>query len=177
MGTRLPRSSSVSPDQPEAPRRAQPPEPELVRTDVVGPSDRPRRPGEIIEDLRQADPGGDGRAPRLQAEIKGVGVDELRVDAEQVVVTAWHAAGHPDGSRPRQILDISDAGRLLERIARIVEITHKTRQEQTISLDTFKRLMDQMALVVTRFVADADALRAIEQAWGEIRVDGRLDRR
>jgi hypothetical protein len=94
-----------------------------------------------------------------------------RYDSSREALLAWHRDGHPDGSRPRQLLDISDAGRLLERIGRLVEIIHKTRQEQTISLATFKRLMEQMALAVTRYVSDTDTLHAIETAWGQIRVE------
>jgi len=101
-----------------------------------------------------------------------------RYDTYREALLAWHAAGHPDGSRRRQLLDIADAGRLLERIGRLVEIIHRTRQESSISLDTFRRLMEQMALTVARYVGDGDTLRAIEQTWGEIRVEpGRLDRR
>jgi hypothetical protein len=79
---------------------------------------------------------------------------------------------------PRQRLDIADASRLIERIARVVDTIHKTQQEHTISLDTFKRLMEQMALAVARYVSDGDTLRAIEQAWGQIRVEpGRVSSR
>ena len=38
--------------------------------------------------------------------------------------------------------------------------------------DTVRALMEQMALVVARHVNDADTLRAIEQEWSAIRVDG-----
>jgi hypothetical protein len=76
-----------------------------------------------------------------------------------------------EDDRPRQRLDIADASRLIERIARVVEIIHKTQQEHTISLETFRRLMEQMALAVTRYVSDGDTLRAIETAWGQIRVE------
>jgi hypothetical protein len=101
-----------------------------------------------------------------------------RYDTYREALCAWHQDGHPDGSRPRQLLDITDAGRLLERIARIVEIIHKTQQAQTISLDTFRRLMEQMALTVARYVGDGDTLRAIEQGWNGIRIEpGRLPRR
>jgi hypothetical protein len=102
-----------------------------------------------------------------------------RYETYREALLAWHAAGHPDdGSRPRQLLEVTDAGRLIERIARVAETVHKLREQHTISLETFRRLMEQMALVVTRYVSDGDTLRAIEQAWGEIRVEpGRLDRR
>jgi hypothetical protein len=72
---------------------------------------------------------------------------------------------------PRQRLDIADASRLIERIARVVDTIHRTQQEHTISLETFKRLMEQMALAVTRYVSDGETLRAIETAWGQIRVE------
>lgn len=44
--------------------------------------------------------------------------------------------------------------------------------EGAIKLGTFRALMEQMALVVARHVNDADTLRAIEQEWSAIRVDG-----
>jgi hypothetical protein len=44
------------------------------------------------------------------------------------------------------------------------------QQPRTISLETFKRLMDQMALGVAPHVSAPEALRTIEQDWGEIRV-------
>jgi hypothetical protein len=73
---------------------------------------------------------------------------------------------------------MNDASRLLVRSARIVESIHKLQQEHTISPEAFRALMEQMWLVVARYVSNAGTLQAIETAWGQIRVEpGRLDRR
>ena len=87
---------------------------------------------------------------------------------------AWHLSFvSPDVTpKPRQILDLADASHLLERVSRIVERIYKIKSEGSISLETFKRLMEQMGLSVARHV-DADTCRRIEQDWLAIRIDGK----
>lgn len=63
-------------------------------------------------------------------------------------------------------------GELLERVSRVSKRHHEMQNEQSLSFATFKRLMEQMGLVVLRFV-DADTLATIELEWGKIQVDYR----
>jgi hypothetical protein len=126
---------------------------------------------ERLAALQAADPDPLDLLPELHL-LRALTIDFVqRYDSSREALLAWYAAGQPDGSRPRQVLDLTDASRLLERIARIVDISHKTQQQQSISLETFRQLMEQMSLVVARYVGDADTLRAIETAWGQIRVE------
>jgi hypothetical protein len=133
---------------------------------------------ERLDALHAADPDPLDLLPELQM-LRALTMDFIeRYDRSHEALLAWHANGHPAHARPRQLLDITDASRLLERIARIVDTIHKRTQEHTISLETFHHLMEQMGLVVARYVGDADTLRAIETGWGQIRVEpSRLDRR
>ena len=95
-----------------------------------------------------------------------------RYDEYTEALLAWHASfeseDHPH--KPRQILDIADAGKLIRDIGRIAETIQKLREQQTISLETFKRLMEQMAITVSRH-ADADTCGRIEAEWDQIRLD------
>jgi hypothetical protein len=65
----------------------------------------------------------------------------------------------------RQILDVADASRLIVDISRIVERIHKIKAQSPLSLETFRKLMEAMALTVARHVQGPQTLRAIEQDW------------
>jgi hypothetical protein len=52
-----------------------------------------------------------------------------RYDAFTEALLAWHESfldpDHTTAPKPRQVLDVADASRLIERISRIADITHK----------------------------------------------------
>ena len=85
---------------------------------------------------------------------------------------AWYA--DQDGStKPRRILDISDASRIIESVSKVVERIHKIRSEGAITLETFRRVVEAMGIAVAKFVGDPVTLRAIEHEWNSIAVDAR----
>lgn len=93
---------------------------------------------------------------------------------------AWHA---DEGSKtkPRKVIDIADAGNLLDKISKIVERMHKIRSTGSISLDAFKRVTESMGLIVAKEAsrhfkhkADVSAfLQAVETQWGTLALDAK----
>lgn len=83
---------------------------------------------------------------------------------------AWYADPEVK-EKPRRIMDISDASRLVESISRIVERIHRIQSEGAVSLATFARVTEQMGLIVTKYVKKESVLAAIEKEWGELVMD------
>jgi hypothetical protein len=112
--------------------------------------------------------------------LRALTIDYIqRYDDFTEALLAWHTSflTEETARKPRQLLDVASASKLIVDCSRLIDTIHKIRAQQTISLETFKRLMEQMGITVARHV-DADTCAIIERAWGEIRVDaGRLDRR
>ncbi len=97
-----------------------------------------------------------------------------RYDAFTEALFAWHDSYRNNGNsepKPIQLLDISDASTIIEKVSRVVERVHKIRSESSLSFETFRRLMEQMGLAVAKHV-DADTVGRIEAEWGTISVDG-----
>jgi hypothetical protein len=106
-------------------------------------------------------------APELHL-LRALLVDYLeRYEAMSEALLAWHASFQREDATPklRQILDVADASRLIVDISRIVERIHKIKAQSPLSLETFRKLMEAMALTVARHVQGPQTLRAIEQDW------------
>lgn len=73
-------------------------------------------------------------------------------------------------TRPRQVLDISDAYRIVSEITKIVERIEKIRAATAISRQDFMRLMEQMGKEVMKHVTDPDTLKKIRDGWLSIAV-------
>lgn len=98
-----------------------------------------------------------------------------RYDSFVEALFAWHESYINNGGsapKPIQLLDISDASSIIEKVSRVVERVHKIRGENSLSFETFRRLMEQMGLAVAKHV-DADTVGRIEAEWGAISVDGK----
>lgn len=78
-------------------------------------------------------------------------------------------AAAADG-RPTQVLDISDAYRIVSEVTRIVERIEKIRSANHISRPDLLRVMTEMGRVVETFVRDDATLERIRSAWLAIRV-------
>jgi hypothetical protein len=95
-----------------------------------------------------------------------------RYDEMSEALLAWHQ--NPDSkTKPRKIIDISDAGRLIDMCSRIIERQHKIEQTGSISLETLRRVMEMMGLAVTQVVKNNDLLTQIETRWAGISIDTR----
>lgn len=84
----------------------------------------------------------------------------------------WYATNDAS-TKPRRIMDIADAGRLVEAISRVVHRMHQIQQEGAISLETFRRVTEMMGVVVTKHVTDPETLFKIEQEWAALPVDAK----
>lgn len=77
-------------------------------------------------------------------------------------------------SRPRKVMDLSDASHLVESISRIVQRMHHIQSEGAISLDTFRRVTEHMGVIVARHVKNTVTLNRIEAEWMALALDTKL---
>jgi hypothetical protein len=68
-------------------------------------------------------------------------------------------------NKPRQVLDISDAYRILGEIGRMVERVEKIKSANAISRADLNRIMQEMWRSVEMRVTDAAAKDAIKEDW------------
>jgi hypothetical protein len=71
----------------------------------------------------------------------------------------------PPSNRPRQILDISDAYKLLAEITKIVEREEKKRAANAVSRQEMMRLLTEMGRIVALHVHDEAIMERIERDW------------
>jgi len=83
------------------------------------------------------------------------------------------AAGKGAPPPKLEILSLHDARDLVEGVSRIVEKIHKITRESALTLETFRRVMEQMGLVVAAHVRDPKILQAIERDWSTVIVDAK----
>jgi len=123
--------------------------------------------------------------------MRALAVDYInRYDMMTEALLAWNATLQPgykavldDGmvrppaGRPAQILDLSDAYRLVSEVTKIIKRIEDIRAQNAISRSDFVRLMQEMARVVEAVVdrrADGDQRQAmkdeIKDRWLEIRL-------
>ena len=95
-----------------------------------------------------------------------------RYEAFYEALLAWHADSTKT-SKPRKILDISDVGNLIEKIGRTVHRIHQIHASGSITLDTFKRVVEAMGIVVAQHVEEKTILDAIEAEWSQLALDPR----
>lgn len=95
-----------------------------------------------------------------------------RYDEWREAILAWHASfGTENGNaKPRQILDLADATRILDRVGKMVERIEKVRSANAISQPEFYRMMGEMGRVVAEYVEDEELRGKIREGWLAIRV-------
>ena len=96
-----------------------------------------------------------------------------RYETFHEALIAWHADQHGKTSKPRKVLDISDAGNLIEKISRTVHRIHQIHATGSITLDTFKRVVEAMGIIVAKHVEDKAVLDTIEMEWSDLALDPR----
>ena len=97
---------------------------------------------------------------------------DLFVDA----LMAWYNDPHSK-MRPRKVMDISDCVTLIEGVSRIVHRYHQIQSEGSITLETFRRVMEQMGIIVASNIADEAVLKRIEQQWSRLVIDSKAPSR
>lgn len=85
---------------------------------------------------------------------------------------AWYQDKDP-AQKPRKIIDISDAVRLIDMTSRVVERMHRMEAEGSISMETFHILLEKIGIVVATQVKDITVLARIQEQWQNIVVDQR----
>lgn len=88
----------------------------------------------------------------------------------QDALHAW-LADPKTKARPRRVMDIHDAGTLVESISRVVHRVHQIQSEGAISLVTFRRVTEMMGLIVAKHVKDAEVLVRISDEWNALTLD------
>jgi hypothetical protein len=89
---------------------------------------------------------------------------DLFVDA----LVAWHADN--GNTKPRKVIDIADATRMLDQCGKLIERQHKIEQTGSISLETFRRAIEMMGMAVTQVVQNNKQIAEIERRWGGISI-------
>jgi predicted signal transduction protein with EAL and GGDEF domain len=95
-----------------------------------------------------------------------------RYEAFSEALIAWHADSGKT-SKPRKVMDITDAGNLIEKISRTVHRIHQIHSTGSITLDTFKRVVESMGLIVASHVQEKQVLDSIEQEWSSLALEAR----
>lgn len=129
------------------------------------------RIGELIEKFEN-DPNPLDMTPELAAG-RALFQDYVeRYDAFIVQLGAWHSSydGDKPSAKPRQILDVADANKILESISRIAKRIEDVKASSAISRADFYRVMTEMGRAVDTIVEDASLREKIHDAWMEIRL-------
>jgi len=96
---------------------------------------------------------------------------------------AWHesfSAGAEDKEKkPRELSDFSAVSALVDRVGKMVERIHKFRAEQSISVATLNRVVEQMGVELVAAVREvkldgaqsSQLLEAVERRWGALRLE------
>jgi hypothetical protein len=78
--------------------------------------------------------------------------------------------GVDDAQKPRTVLDISDAYRILGEIARVIEREEKKRSANAVSRPDLNRIMHEMWRSVEARVPDDETKKAIREDWLRVRL-------
>jgi len=99
-----------------------------------------------------------------------------RYDDMVQALMAWYADPETK-ARPRRIMDISDAAGLVESISRVVQRMHQIQSEGSISLDTFRRVIEAMGVSVAKHLKGVEnaslIINRIEDEWMRLAVDAK----
>lgn len=118
-------------------------------------------------------------------------VDYLEsVKAWSKQMNEWHADGedgdpplppHPEfyEKKPRQILDITDAGKLVDRIAHVSELIYKRQKTGMLTLATMDQLLERLGLELVETLREVrideatrtQILTRFEQRWDSVDLD------
>jgi hypothetical protein len=112
-------------------------------------------------------------SPEVQL-LRALVIDYVeRYQAFSEALIAWHADGGGKTSKPRKVMDITDAGNLIEKISRTVQRIHQIHSTGSITLDTFRRVVESMGVVVASHVQEKQTLDAIETEWSSLALEAK----
>lgn len=125
-----------------------------------------------------------GGLPRDQADAFARCLDEYEImirqageDATEAQVEDFRLARQlietltaPEESKPREVLDLSDAVRHADTITKIVERIERIRGENAISRRELHRTISEMGRVVETYVSEKHVQEKIREGWLAIRI-------
>jgi len=76
----------------------------------------------------------------------------------------------PDTNKPKQVMDIADAHKILDSIGKMVERVMKFRSANAVSRPELNRVMQEMWRAVDGLVKDEELKKQIVQAWLTIKL-------
>lgn len=85
-------------------------------------------------------------------------------------LVAWYQHGK---QKPKNIFDLAAAVNYVEAISRVAERVHRINDRGAVSIETFRRIVEQMGIVVAKHVRDGTALQNIEEEWSGLVLDAR----
>ncbi len=95
-----------------------------------------------------------------------------RYDENREALLAWHSSFGTDNpnAKPRQVLDLLDAQKVLSEITKIVKRIEDIGAQNAISRADFYRVLTEMGRAVDLVVEDEALRKRISEAWLEIRL-------
>lgn len=132
------------------------------------------RVSEIMDRMAQVEQNVMDLIPEAQL-LRAVVIDFIEnYDQFAEALMAWYA--DPENHlRPRKLMDVTDCVGIVESISRIIYRLHQIQSQGAISLDTFRRVTEQMGLIVAKYVRDENALRAISLEWSGLALDAKTE--
>lgn len=96
--------------------------------------------------------------------------DRQRADAAAARKFLALLRSSEDAQKPRQVLDLADAHRILAEIGKMVERVENLRAANAISRPELNRVITEMGRVVEAFVTDDAQKMKVREGWLAIRV-------
>jgi len=90
-----------------------------------------------------------------------------RYDQYREALIAWYKG---QDQSPKQILDISEAIRFLDKVTKMAHRERRLQQDNAVSRDDLKRVLVEMARTVETEVGDEDTVRRIKDQWSNIQI-------
>ncbi len=91
-----------------------------------------------------------------------------RTHDPMLMAQACSAIASAVNERPTEVVDISGASAIIDRVGKMSERIHKIKTSQTITLDQIKKLLDNMGMSLARHVNDAGVVAAIQAEWNAL---------
>lgn len=90
-----------------------------------------------------------------------------RYDQYLTALIAWY---EDNDQKPKNILDISEAIRFLEKVTKMAHRERRLQQDNAVSREDLKRVLVEMARTVETEVQDKDTVRRIKDQWSNIQI-------
>jgi hypothetical protein len=124
----------------------------------------------------EADPDPLNVLPELGA-ARALFVDFIeRYDEWREALLLWHASfntdedGNPLPAKPRKVLDVADAYRLLSTVAKIAQAEKRLQLDGAVSRKDLLRILTEVRRVVEAELDDTDTLNRILDGWNGIQL-------